>query len=348
MSDILRRHADMYPEMLPCDAVKLLNQSEFGGGHLTTDYSTCLDGLIREWTHNLTPAPTSPLSEDIGGGLARIQLNSVTKDELPLIARMFISSASLKGTYSGMTEKLKLLRELTGEGVFSFSLDELDKFLQTYELDGRPLLSHSDLYREKYRPAYRVVDARYISLFPLIRKIHRLTRDLNHVIVAIDGPCAAGKTTAAGLLHSIFDCPVIHMDHFFLPQSLRTPQRYAQAGGNIHYERFENEVIRPLLANRRIEYGAYDCSAGKITHNYQFDPSNLIVIEGAYSLHPYFKNYFNISVYMDVTPNIQKDRLLARNGEDGWIRFQDVWIPLEQNYFKTYNIKEKADIVISV
>lgn len=33
-------------------------------------------------------------------------------------------------------------------------------------------------------------------------------------LIAIDGRCAAGKTTFAEKLSSIMECSVIHMDHF--------------------------------------------------------------------------------------------------------------------------------------
>lgn len=41
---ILTAHAARYPLMRPADAVKLLYQQEFGGGHLVTDTA---DSLVR-------------------------------------------------------------------------------------------------------------------------------------------------------------------------------------------------------------------------------------------------------------------------------------------------------------
>lgn len=52
-------------------------------------------------------------------------------------------------------------------------------------------------------------------------------------LIAIDGRCAAGKTTFAEKLSSIMECSVIHMDHFFLRPEQRTKERLAQAGGNV-------------------------------------------------------------------------------------------------------------------
>ena len=40
---ILRAHAEKYPLMRPQDAVKLVYQNEFGGGHLIVDYDWSLN-----------------------------------------------------------------------------------------------------------------------------------------------------------------------------------------------------------------------------------------------------------------------------------------------------------------
>ena len=67
---ILRAHAARYPLMQPCDAVKLLYQNEFGGGHLIADPERSL-ARIREEAAAFAPCPLSPDFEDIGGGLVR-------------------------------------------------------------------------------------------------------------------------------------------------------------------------------------------------------------------------------------------------------------------------------------
>ena len=39
--DILKIHTSVYPEMQPQDAVKLIYQNEFGGGHLIKEKEAC-------------------------------------------------------------------------------------------------------------------------------------------------------------------------------------------------------------------------------------------------------------------------------------------------------------------
>ena len=40
--------------------------------------------------------------------------------------------------------------------------------------------------------------------------------DKPRILVAIDGRCGSGKTTLAAALQEMLQCPVVHMDDFFL------------------------------------------------------------------------------------------------------------------------------------
>ena len=81
------------------------------------------------------------------------------------------------------------------------------------------------------------------ALLELLTPLARLGRP---ALAAIDGRCRSGKSTLAGLAAHRLGCPLFHMDDFFLPPALRTPERYAAPGGNVHYERVEAELLRPL------------------------------------------------------------------------------------------------------
>ena len=75
------------------------------------------------------------------------------------------------------------------------------------------------------------------------------------LVLAIDGRCAAGKTTLAARLAELCDCNVIHMDHFFLCSKQNTMERLQQAGGNMDYVRFCEEILIPLHEGRKFSYG---------------------------------------------------------------------------------------------
>ena len=75
------------------------------------------------------------------------------------------------------------------------------------------------------------------------------------LVLAIDGRCAAGKTTLAAHLAELCDCNVIHMDHFFLPWKQNTMEHSQQAGENMDYVRFCEEILIPLHEGRKFSYG---------------------------------------------------------------------------------------------
>ena len=157
LEQILREHAKRYPLMQPCDAVKLIYQNEFGGGHLIRDEQACLNYLRREYA-DLEKNPTALLYEDIGNGIIRVNLAAVKPEDLEQLGQNFIASAAKhKGTLDGFLNKLGVLHKLTTAGVFSFDLDALNAYLSEYKAAGYPAVSHSNVYRKHYIPAYRVV-----------------------------------------------------------------------------------------------------------------------------------------------------------------------------------------------
>lgn len=71
-------------------------------------------------------------------------------------------------------------------------------------------------------------------------------------LLAIDGMSGSGKTALAQSLQEKWHAHVFHMDDFFLPLEMRTPQRLQQPGGNVHYERFLETVLKPLSLQQSV------------------------------------------------------------------------------------------------
>jgi len=154
-------HAKRYPLMQPTDAVKLIYQNEFGGGHLIRDEQACLNYLRREYA-DLEKDPTAPLYEDIGNGIVRVNLAAVKPEDLEQLGRAFIDSAvKHKGMLESFLYKLKVLETLTADGVFPFDTNALSAYLYEYKAAGYPAVSHSPEYRQAYNPAYRIIRKAY-------------------------------------------------------------------------------------------------------------------------------------------------------------------------------------------
>ena len=177
------------------------------------------------------------------------------------------------------------------------------------------------------------------------KEIDRLLALRPRVIVAIDGNCTSGKTTLARQLSEIYDCSVFHMDDFFLRPEQRTPERFAEIGGNIDYERFLEEVLLPLRSGAEFSYRPFSCSTFTLSDPVSVRPGRLTIIEGTYSLHPRFGDSYDLKVRLTISPELQRQRILERPAFLHQRFFQE-WIPMEDRYFEAFRISEQADLVL--
>lgn len=338
--------------MRPQDAVKLIYQNEFGGGHLIKDRRQSLERLRTEY-EAAASAPVREPVEDIGNGLVRVYLSALDGERLTPegLNGAFIRSAELcRGSMAAFLEKLEVLRELCGQGVWRFSPGELEEYLTGYLAAGCPVVSHSEAYRRAYRPAYRVLlRACLLQLRQeeaAARLIAARAGQKQKTLVAIDGRCAAGKSTLAAGLRERLGCPVVHMDHFFLRPEQRTAERYAEPGGNLDRERFMEEVLRPLRRGGPVAYRPFDCRSQRLTKPVQIPEAPVVVVEGSYSCHPELAGYYDLKIFLSVSPEEQLRRILARDGAEAAGVFRARWIPLEERYFAAFNIAERCDLLI--
>ncbi len=167
-------------------------------------------------------------------------------------------------------------------------------------------------------------------------------------VVAIDGPCASGKTTLAAELAAETGAGIVHMDDFFLPAGLRTEERLLQPGGNIHYERFLEEVIPALARGGDFSYRRFDCGRMEMGQSRQVRGAGTVIVEGSYSCHPKFGEYMDIRVFVDIDPEEQIKRIIRREGPEAAETFRQRWIPMEEVYLETYRIRDRADICVRV
>ncbi|MDO4739150.1 MAG: hypothetical protein Q4A66_00635 [Eubacteriales bacterium] len=345
MRNILRSHFERYPLMQPQDAVKLCYQSEFGGGHMIPGREQALARLREEIAQ--TGQTGSPLLEHIGG-YQRLYLSAHELGGLrpETIAALFCYTANHAcGTMQGFEEKLAVLAQLAQEGLAPFSAQALAEYLEGYRAQGCPAVSHTPAYRQQYAPAYRLVPKETDRLLGVLRAIDAALADKGEASVAIDGMCGGGKSTFSAILAEVYDAQLFHMDDYFLPFARKTPERLAQPGGNVDYERFYEEIGSVPLSGE-VVFRAYDCSAGTLGEEKRVEPKKVRIVEGSYSLHPHFGDIYDVRAWVKVSPEVQKERILARNGETMLRRFVEEWIPMENHYAEAFSILEDKNLIL--
>lgn len=166
------------------------------------------------------------------------------------------------------------------------------------------------------------------------------------LLIALDGRCAAGKTTLANRLAEQYGWGVIHLDDFFLQPAQRTSQRLAEPGGNLDRERLISEVLLPLTRHRPGVYRVFDCrTMGFAAVPRPLPAAPVVLLEGSYACHPDLRPLCGLHVFLTVDPGEQLRRLTTRNPA----RLQDFrtrWIPMEEQYFRYFHIPETCDLTL--
>lgn len=325
----------MKRELTIQDRVKRAYQRAFGGGHMVADAAAALARMQAECDGLEPVAWEEPLFEPLGGGQCRMNLRPLLESGISLRTAnaMFVYSAN-------HTEPDGQWFEAELDALAADAADAA--WIARYREAGCPATSHSEGYRNRYKPAYRVVTQRVASIFPLLLKMDAMGEG----IVTIDGPCASGKSTLAAMAGEIMGAGVLHLDDYFLRPEQRTKERLAEPGGNVDRERFAREVLAPLQKGGDFTYHPFDCSQQRIGPGVAFARTPLVIVEGVYSLHPDLRDAYQLKVFVTVDRETELDRLLRRNGPEMLKRFETEWIPLEQAYFDAFDPASKCDLVL--
>lgn len=344
--EALITHYQQYPQLQIQDLFKYLHQSSFGCEHMVSSLETATDYICAE---SRGICKSNVLIDRLDGNYSRVHLAYLEQGLTPdTLGRLFFASAKNEPDgKENLKYKLNVAKELVREKLLPFSQNEFDEAVKTWQDKGYPALHHSDIFRSVYSPAYRVISNRFIAFLPLFAAIDKAL-EKGRVTLAIEGGSASGKTTLSQILKDIYRCTVFHMDDFFLRPVQRTPERLAEVGGNIDRERFLEEVLIPLSKNESVSYRRFDCSTFKLSPATEIVPEKLTVIEGAYSMHPTLSEYYDISVFLDIPPELQRERIAVRNSPQFAERFHNEWIPLENVYFSQMQVKQRCTVCIEI
>ncbi len=338
-----------YPALRPQDLLKALHQSVLGCGHLVSGEAAGVARIQAELAD--CPAPAAEAVEPLDGPYCRLHLAFLKESGLSprTLFRLFALSAEAPaGTGEALAEKLEVLEELARAGRLPWPWEELAPAAETFRREGFPACRHSEAFRRAYAPAYRVIRREYVWILPLLAALDRQLAEKPRVTAALEGGSASGKTTLAALLARLYDCNVFHMDDFFLRPEQRTPERYAEPGGNVDRERFSEEVLRPLRRGLPVIYRPYDCQRQCLAPPVEAAPKALSIVEGAYSLHPALAGAYDLAAFLRIDPALQRARIRRRNTPEAQAQFFARWIPLEQAYFQALDPMGRCDLILEV
>ena len=376
----LTNQALAHPTTQPRDIIKQCYQAAYGAEHLLADLDRAYAYLEKEYA-SVTASATQPLWEAISPQICRVNLAAWKNRDLPLtwLFRMFAASASVVTDRQQATAQFldylgkadSMIRD--GQLAISFPVEDWNDTLSSYKQTEMTAVHHSEIYRQAEHPAYRIVRQEFVRLLPVLEAVAEYFREkspiADHIsmplstttstgfsvdtaspispcILAIDGRAASGKTTMADQLAEILGADVIRVDDFFLPPDLRTSERLQTPGGNVHYERFIEEVLPHLRSQNSFTYRRFDCHIMDYHGVREIGTNPIRIVEGSYSHHPTLGDYADLRIFSHVDPDKQMERILHRNGSQMAQMFEQRWIPMEEKYFQTYQIDDCSHIFI--
>jgi hypothetical protein len=161
--DQLTRH----PSMTPQDLAKLCYQAARGAEHMIPDPERARAYLTRELEATEADGMI-PLYEAISPKIVRVNLAAWKARGFSCedLLALFLSTA--KSSVSGEDLLPAYLEEVTAlltAGDYPVTAHEWESFLRVYQELGMPAVHHSEAYRLREKPAYRIVRAELLKSY---------------------------------------------------------------------------------------------------------------------------------------------------------------------------------------
>ena len=164
MKKYIEEYLKKHPCAQPQDIIKLCYQAARGGEHLLADAVPAKEYFDKEYLE--TPEKDEPLFEQISENFCRVNIGAWKREgrDKDQLFDLFLKSAAEWGRGE---DKLSCYLEEADSVIslaeISFTRVQWQECLDKYKKSGMPALHHSSLYRESEKPAYRIVNIRFIK-----------------------------------------------------------------------------------------------------------------------------------------------------------------------------------------
>lgn len=171
----------------------------------------------------------------------------------------------------------------------------------------------------------------YASLAKRIRALP--ARAGRTVVVAVDGPAGAGKSTFARGLGEALDVPVVKLDDIYPGWD----------GLDQAAQLLVELVLKPLVEGRAARYRRYDWDAKRYAEDREVPAAPILIIEGVQSGSVLASPYVSLLIWVTAPANVRIARGIERDGEAFRSHWEN-WIAAEERTFESERTRERADV----
>lgn len=253
------------------------------------------------------------------------------------------------GEYVGISSIHKVskhyaLAEISVKGTWMISKNTL-KQLCVHQTNEKSL-GLSEKYQKESNFSYVILHQEMVTLLPLLAKLDELVHTQDHVLIAMDGFSASGKTTLSKLLSLIYNAQVVHTDDFFKKPLVDSHDPLSIHGAHVDLEKIKTTILIPFMKKESFKYQPFDFRSHQHLDEVSITYNPFLIIEGAYSMHPKLEANYDYRLFVQVPKLKAYYRIFKRNGLKRLFQFKNVWMPKESAYVLAMDIKEKADLIL--
>lgn len=160
------------------------------------------------------------------------------------------------------------------------------------------------------------------------------------MVVTIDGPAGAGKTTLAEIIKAQLrsesvSVEIIHMDDLYdgweNPLGLKLSRALSD--------------IRSQLSGKEITFPIYNWHEGKYSRIRSLASPKVLILEGVGSGHTAIREDVALSVWVDIEPRAGIERVIARDGSSV-APFMEKWLESQESHFLEHHTRQAADFTL--
>jgi uridine kinase len=179
----------------------------------------------------------------------------------------------------------------------------------------------------------------------MVSMLRAAPRTRETLIVGIDGPGAAGKSTfARGLEVAASELAVVEFDDFYRPSAERLARTDGEIGGDFDWRRLRDQVLAPLARDEPARYQRYDWPSDRLAEWYTVPVGGIVVVEGNYSTRAELIGCYDVTVWIEAPRALRLERGIRRGGENTRERWLTEWMPEEDRYIAAERPAERVDL----
>ncbi len=208
---LLIEHYTRYPKLQIQDILKFIFQSSFGCNHMLSSLEFVTDCIKKEATN--LKQHNNVLVEQLDGYYSRVNLSYLEKGlSAETLGKLFyVSAKKEKNGLESLLDKISTTKELIKEGLLPFSIENFNDAVYQWSEKGYPAIHHSNIFRDKYNPAYRVIADKYIPLLPLFSNIDKNLKN-SSVAIIINNDNDKKTDSLIEIILEVYDANITYID----------------------------------------------------------------------------------------------------------------------------------------